>query len=95
MCLKRHLTGILHDNLPYSHPQKARAQVTRPPQRHVSERESRGSSDDDNDDDNDDDDLRSEDRDTDMLANAPLWSLGQSGVLIIHAGCKTYFPFGS
>ena len=71
MCLKRQLTGILHDNLPYSHPQKARAQITKPHQRHVSERESKGSS----DNDDDDDDLRSEDRDTDMLANAPLWSL--------------------
>ena len=63
----------------YSHPQKARAQITSRQPRHVSERESRKSNDDHDDDpdDSDDDDdlvLRSEDRDTDMARNAPVLS---------------------
>ena len=54
MCLC-HFIGKLHDNLfiLYSHPQKARAQVTRRQPRIVSESES-GMSSDDHDDDDDD-----------------------------------------
>ena len=59
----------------YSHPQKARAQVTRRPPRIVSGRESRMSSDDhDHDDDDDLVLLRSEDPDPGILLHTPVSS---------------------
>ena len=58
----------------YSHPQKARAQVTRRPLRIESGRESRMSSDDDDDEDDDLVLLRSEDPDPGILLHTPVSS---------------------
>ena len=58
----------------YSHPQKARAQVTRRQPRIVSGRESRMSSDDDDDNDGDLVLLRSEDPDPGILLHTPVSS---------------------